>query len=234
MRVAIMQPYLFPYLGYFQLLHAVDKFVLLDDVNFINKGWVNRNRILLNGDSFFLTVPLQKASQNKLIHEIDILPEGGWKRKFLKTVELAYRKAPFFNQVYPMIESTMLSGESTIAALAYRAVKSICRYLDVEREIVATSVVYNNTHLKAQEKIIDICFREKADEYINPDGGKALYEPQLFKEKDISLKFLKPTLPSYRQFGQKFVPALSIIDVIMFNSREQVRQYLAQYELVED
>lgn len=103
MKIAVMQPYLFPYIGYFQLLNAVDMFVVFDDVNFIKKGWINRNNILVNRQKYLFTVPLKDASQNKLIKEVQIADDG-WQEKFLKTVAQSYKKAEFFDEAFALIE----------------------------------------------------------------------------------------------------------------------------------
>jgi hypothetical protein len=232
MRIAIMQPYLLPYLGYYQLIAAVDKFVILDDVHFINKGWINRNRILVNGKSTFFTVPLEKASQNRLIKDICILPATSWKIKFLKTIELAYRKAPYFELVYPMVQKIMEHDESVISKFIYQSLLHITAYLEITTEIIASSVIYQNSDLAAQDKIIDICFQEKATQYINPLGGIELYDDDKFKTVGIQLHFLKSHLPVYRQYNAEFVPALSIIDVLMFNSKATVQNFIGAYEFV--
>ena len=104
MKIAIMQPYFFPYLGYWQLMNIVDKFVIYDDVNYIKRGWINRNRILVEGKPFYIHVPVMKASQNKIINEMEVFVDSSLRKKELKTIELAYKKAPFFDSVYPLIK----------------------------------------------------------------------------------------------------------------------------------
>lgn len=231
MRIAVMQPYFLPYIGYFQLITAVEKLVLLDDVNYINKGWINRNRILINGKSNFITIPLEKASQNRLIKDISISPDTKWKFKILKTIESSYRKAPFYTFVYPLIEKIILFDNSSISAFVYNSLKEILNYLENNTEIIKSSALYNNRDLKAQDKIIDICLKEKATRYINPEGGADLYNKEKFHERKIELKFLKPYLPQYKQFSADFIPALSIVDVLMFNPRETIKEFIKKYEL---
>src|ERR1039458_5451183 len=170
MKIAIMQPYFLPYIGYFQLMNAVDKFVVLDDVNYINKGWINRNNILVNGKANLFAIPLKEASQNKLINEISVVDEAKWRTKLLKTIELSYKKAPFFAIVYPMIEEIINSGNSKISDLNYYSLVRINNYLDLNTEIVSTSSIYKNSDLKAEKRIIDICLKEHASIYINPIG----------------------------------------------------------------
>jgi hypothetical protein len=231
MRIAVMQPYLFPYLGYFQLIGAVDRFVLLDDVRFIKKGWINRNRLAINGKATRFTVPLEKASQNKLIKDTRISYDSNWQHKILKTIELAYNKAPFFGDVFPMIRQLFLMKEPYIAGLAYHSLIKVLSYLALETEIIASSGIYSNGHLKAQDKILDICLKEHACQYINPPSGIKLYEKDAFAQLHINLSFIKPILSAYRQHTPGFVSGLSIIDVLMYNSRERVRQLLNEYLL---
>ncbi|MFC0183594.1 WbqC-like protein family protein [Pseudarcicella hirudinis] len=232
MRLAIMQPYIFPYIGYIQLIKAVDKFVMYDDVNFINRGWINRNRILVSGKENMFTVPLKDASQNKLINEVDVINDGKWHVKMLKTIEQAYKKAPYYQEVFPLISETLHAGEQNIAGLALVSLQKICQYLEIKTEIVPSSARYSNAHLKAQERIMDICLQEKASQYINPIGGTELYDKKYFEERSIQLNFIKSRPVVYQQFNNEFVAWLSIIDVLMFNSKEKVHQLLDEYELV--
>jgi hypothetical protein len=176
MTIAIMQPYIFPYIGYFQLINAVDKFVIYDDVNFINKGWINRNNILVSGRAHLFTIPLKDASQNKLIYEVELAVNDPWKKKFLKTIQQSYLKAPNYQQAFLLIEEIVNFQAETISELTLHALQKICAYLKITTEIVPSSSVYNNTALKAQDRILDICKQEKAVHYINPVGGMELYE----------------------------------------------------------
>lgn len=231
MRIAIMQPYLFPYIGYFQLLHAVDKFVLLDDVNYINKGWINRNRMLVNGEASYFTVPLEKASQNRLIKDISIANDPKWKEKLLKKIEFSYKKAPFFDTVFPRVQTILNSHQATISGFVYESLVVLLDYLQISTPVVATSAVYNNSELKAQERIIDICVKENSTVYINPSGGTELYNREKFRRENLELQFLQPQLRPYKQFNAEFIPGLSIIDVLMFNGRQQVQDLLQDYQL---
>lgn len=230
MKIAVMQPYLFPYIGYFQLLNAVDKFVIFDDVNFIKKGWINRNNILVNRQKYLFTVPLIDASQNKLIKEIEIAG-GDWQGKFLKTLAQSYKKAPFFDETFALVEKIALSSEPLIAKLIFRSLLVFKDALKINTEIVPSSEIYNNRELKAQDRILDICKQEKATEYVNPAGGTQLYDRRIFAENGVKLFFLKTQPFSYGQFGDEFVPYLSIIDVLMFNGTAQTRELLLKYVL---
>jgi len=232
MKIAIMQPYLFPYIGYFQLINAVDKFIILDDVNYINRGWINRNRILINGKAHLFTLPLRKASQNKLINQIHVYFHNDWINKFLKTLEFAYKKAPYFRDVFSAILESLNEQESDILSkYILNTIRVIMHYLGLTTYIKTTSTVYQNNHLKSQSRLIDICIREGAKEYLNPIGGLKLYDKETFKKNNITLFFLKSKDIVYRQYDNEFVPNLSIIDVMMFNSVEEIKLMLNQYEL---
>ncbi|MBI4383711.1 MAG: WbqC family protein [Nitrospinae bacterium] len=232
MKLAIVQPYFFPYIGYFQLIGAVDKFVVYDDVHFMKKRWINRNYILIAGQPSFIIVPLRKVSQNKLIKDVEIADESGWRAKMLRSVELAYKKAPYFNDGFAVVHDVVNKNESQISNLAAESLKAVARFLGIETEFVDTSTIYNNSHLRAQERILNICEVERASAYINPIGGIPLYSKEAFGDKNINLNFLKPAPPPYKQYAADFVPSLSIIDVLMFNPRDKIKEYLGHYELV--
>jgi hypothetical protein len=232
MTIAIMQPYLFPYLGYFQLINAVDKFVIYDDVNFINKGWINRNNILVGGKPHLFTVPLKDASQNKLIREVHLLKNDPWRKKFLKTLQQSYQKAPNYQKVFVLLEEIVNFESDTIHELTVFALNKISTYMGISTEIIPSSCIYNNTDLKAADRIIDICKQEKALHYINPVGGMDLYDKDKFEKEGIKLNFLKSVASPYSQFQNAFVPWLSVIDVLMFNDTQKVTTLLKDYELI--
>lgn len=227
-----MQPYFLPYIGYFQLINAVDRFVIYDDVNFIKKGWINRNNILVNGNASLITVPLKEASQNKLIKEIQTSEEDNWRDKFLKTIGLSYKKAPFFPEVFGLFKKNIQSQEQSITGLNLSFFEAICDYLKMPVDFVQSSSVYNNTHLKGQDRILDICLREYASDYINPIGGMELYSKDKFRDKNIKLHFINSLNIEYKQFNNHFVPWLSILDVLMFNPVEEVKKLLNEYKLL--
>lgn len=227
-----MQPYLFPYVGYFQLINAVDKFVIYDDVNFIKRGWIHRNNILVNGQANLFTVPLSKPSQNNLINEIALGNDWQqWVEKFLKTMEQAYKKAPHFTAVYELIQSVFLVDTTQISALATESIKQVSNYLEINTEIVDSSEIYKNAELKSQERILDICLQEKATHYINPTGGRELYSKQLFADNGILLNFIESKKIVYPQFKTEFVPWLSIIDLLMFNDITTIHAFLKEFTL---
>lgn len=231
MRLAIMQPYIFPYIGYYQLAGAVDKFVFLDDVNYINKGWINRNNILINGQANLFTIPLKDASQNKLINEVEV-SKGKWSEKLLRTIEMAYKKAPCFSDAFPVINEVLSSEERLIGNLAKKSVQSVSDYLQLPTTYVNSAGEYSNKELKGQSRIIDIVEKENGSDYINPIGGTDLYEKKTFQEKNIRLHFLQTKRIVYPQLKNEFVPFLSIIDVLMFNDKTAIKNYLNEFELI--
>lgn len=230
MKIAVMQPYLFPYIGYYQLVNAVDKFVFYDDVNFINRGWINRNRILINNEPIYFTVSLKDASQNKLINEIQILDN---RKKILKTINLAYKKSPYFDDVWPVIESVFTYDTKNISELAIYSIKRVLQYLEVEKCFEVSSHFYKEIKgLPKADRLIDICRANNAKEYINAISGKELYSKGYFATQGIKIYFLQSIPFNYKQFDDKFTPNLSIIDVLMFNSKKQVCEILSRYELI--
>lgn len=232
--IAIMQPYFFPYIGYFQLINAVDKFVFYDDVNYIKQGWVNRNNILLQGQPFTFTIPLKNISSFSKINEIVIseLP-ANWINKLLATFRQAYTKAPYFPKVFPLIEDIITTcNHKVISLIAASSIEKVLAYLSISKDIIPSSVCYTNENLKASRRVIDICKKEAAGKYINAIGGVELYNCVDFKEAGIDLNFLQPVITPYNQFGNKFVGGLSIIDVMMFNSVEWIREQLSLGKIV--
>ena len=230
--IAIMQPYFLPYIGYFQLLAAVDKFVVLDDVNYINRGWVNRNRLLLNGVAHTFTVPLCGASQNKLICDIELVSELNWRDKLTRTIRQAYGQAPCYARVSALIGCLVNYPSVRLDEFLLNSIRQIVNYLSLEVEIVSTSRVYQNNHMKGKDRILDICRQERADVYINPIGGESLYDSGSFLEQGIQLKFLRPRPVSYPQGKGEHIPWLSILHVLMFNEPLAVRQLLAEMDLL--
>lgn len=231
MKLAIMQPYLFPYMGYFQLIHSVDRFVVFDDVNFIKKGWVNRNNLLVNEAPLLFTVPLVGASQNRSIKDIQVSNEGDWKARLIRTLAMSYGKAPCYGPVMSLVEEVLSATDCTISELNTKAIRAVCKHIGISTVIIPSSVVYNAGDLKGQERILHICELEQASHYHNPIGGTELYDRDRFGANGIVLSFLRSSLPAYRQWNDSFTPGLSIIDVIMFNTPAEALQLMESYEL---
>ncbi len=231
-KIAVMQPYFFPYIGYFQLINAVDKFVLYDDVNFIKNGWINRNRILSNIDFQYINMTLIKPSSNKIIRDIEINTNQAWEKKILKQIEQSYSKAPYFKEVLPLIKTILNYDKSDLSNYLYESINIVKDYLDIDTEIEPTSSMYDNKNIGRKERLIDICNREGADCYINLIGGMKLYKKEDFKEEGIELLFLEVQDVVYEQYTEDFISNLSIIDVMMFNSKQRVKDLLNQYSLI--
>ena len=233
MKLGIMQPYLFPYIGYFQLINAVDTFVFYDDVNFIKRGWINRNNILIDGKAHLFSIPLIKASQNKLINETFINYETNWRSTFLETIRSNYSKAPYFKHVYELIEETINKEHQKISDLATDSIINCCNYLGFDKNFELSSEKYTSTKgLEKADRLIKISKLNQALEYINPSGGNELYSKEYFRKNDVKLSFIDNGIPEYSQSTNEFVGGLSIIDVLMFNSKEQVKKMLDLYKII--
>lgn len=230
-----MQPYIFPYIGYFQLIHAVDKFIIYDDVNFIKQGWINRNNILLNGCGHLFSLPVDNLTSFKKINQVRVSEKtyAGWFSKFEKTLLMAYKKAPYFEEVYALVRDTLgRAGEfESIAGLCVYGIRRVNEYLGIGTVLQDSCTGYENGHLKAQERVLDICKRESATVYINAIGGMELYSKEDFKAKGIDLFFLQPGSIGYGQFNHEYVPYLSIIDCMMFNDKDRINDFLQTYTL---
>ncbi|MDF2511036.1 MAG: hypothetical protein K0S04_902 [Herbinix sp.] len=214
------------------MLNAVDKYVIYDDVNFIKGGWINRNRILNNGSIVYFNVQMSGASSFKLINEIGVCNDAAIINKHLRIIEAAYKNAPYFFIVYPIIKDILECTESNLASYLVYSIKRIGSYLDINTELIISSSLNKNNALKAQDKVIDICKILGATEYYNAIGGHELYSNQKFLENNIKLKFVKTNNIEYTQAGQIFQPNLSIIDVMMFNSAEDIKRMLKCFELI--
>jgi len=233
MKIAIMQPYFLPYIGYWQLIYAVDQFVLLDDVNYIIRGYINRNYILFDRKRYRFTIPVKKASQNKLILDTKINFKLEEKRKFLRTIQNAYRKAPYYTDIMPLIETIINFTEEDLTMYILNSIKIILDYLKVKTEIFISSKLPKKEGLKAEKRIIEICKIMNADIYINPCGGRKLYNWEHFKRENIQLYFLDTRVNQicYNQMVGDFEKNLSIIDILMFNAKEKVQEFLKEYDL---
>jgi hypothetical protein len=227
MKVAIMQPYLFPYIGYFQLINAVDEFIVYDNIQFSKKGWINRNRILVNGIDAFITLPLKKDSDYLDIKDRYLSDDWGSERKkILNRITESYRKTPQFNSVFPLIENIIMYEEKNLFLFILNSLKKINEYLEIKTPLIISSAISINHELKSEKKVMALCKARDADTYINPIGGIELYNKDEFKNEGINLQFLKANNIIYHQLKNEFIPFLSIIDVMMFNSKEEVQHHL--------
>ena len=229
-----MQPYFLPYIGYFQLINAVDTFVVYDNIKYTKKGWINRNRVLANNQDEYITLPLKKDSDFLEIDKrflADSFDED--KDKMLRKIASYYKKAPHFNAVFVLVTEIMSNPERNLFQFNYFSLIKICNYLNIHTNFVVTSTMPVNHDLKAQDRVLAICNYLKADVYINPIGGKTmgLYDTGVFSDHGVKLQFLRSKNIEYIQFDASFVPWLSILDVMMFNSPSNIVQFLSLYGL---
>ena len=232
----IWQPYLFPYIGYYQLIGAVDVFVVYDDVNFIKGGWINRNQILgaAPGSKLMFTLPLSGASPNLRIGDIEVdarqLPM--FHNKFTKTLRQLYRKAPHLEQVLALTDRCFGYEDLRLGHFLNHSLRVVCEYLSIHPEWIPSSAVFDNQDLRGQERLMDICRQLECSRYLNTIGGQEMYDKPGFAARGIDLQFVRPVISPYSQLAEPFVPYLSILDVMMFNSPESIRPMLENYSLL--
>ena len=230
MKLGIMQPYFMPYIGYFQLMKAVDKYVVYDNVQYIKGGWVSKNNILMDGQKKTFTIILKGASPNKLFNEIEI---GDDFKKFSRTLQSCYSKAPYFTETMNLLNTIFNFQQKDLGSFLRNSYQEILNYLNIDTELILSSELTDNDNsLKGKDKVINICKLMNAQQYINAIGGQELYDKNEFKQNGIELSFLQPDILPYKQLKNDFVPGLSIIDVLMFNSVEEVNIILDKYKLV--
>jgi len=231
--IAIMQPYFFPYIGYFQLVKSVDEFVIYDNIQYTKKGWINRNRILNKDSDKLLTIPLKKDSD--YLNVIDRKLSESWdkdRKKLLNLLYTSYNKAPYFKETYNVAEECLLDTEDNLFTFILNSLNKINNNLDIKTPIITSSNINIDHSLKSQDKVIAICKAREATTYVNAIGGVDLYSKETFKLNNIDLKFIKSQPITYSQFGNTFIPWLSIIDVMMFNSKDTIKEYLNSYILI--
>ena len=226
-----MQPYFLPYIGYWQLLAAVDRLVVYDNIQYTKKGWINRNRFLRNGADAFFTVPLQKASASLNVADRFIAADFD-PAALLNPLASAYRKAPFFTTVFPLVEAILAAAPRNLFEYLLHGLVTTAAFLEIRTPIVVSSAVAIDHGLKAERKVLALCQALGAKRYVNAIGGRELYSATAFADQGIDLKFIQSRPITYRQYDRRFVPGLSIVDVLMFNSKDAVRAMLGAYDLV--
>jgi hypothetical protein len=232
MRVAIMQPYFLPYVGYFQLIGAVDRFVVYDDIKYTKKGWINRNRYLSGGHDAYFTVPLEKGSDYLDVRDRRVSADFD-RDKLLNQLAAAYRKAPRFAETFPLLERVVRRADDNLFDFIHGSLRDVCAALRIETPLVVSSTLGVDRALRAQDKVLAICEALSADAYVNAIGGLELYDREAFAARGIALSFLKARPHPYPQLGGEFVPWLSILDVMMFNDVDVIaREMLNDFELV--
>jgi len=232
MKIGIMQPYFFPYIGYFQLIAAVDIFIVYDNIKYTKKGWINRNRMLQNGKDAMFSLPLKNDSDTLDVCERELAMDFN-SYKLLNQLKGAYRRAPYFEQVFPLVESIVRYEDKNLFRFLHNSIVAICKNLVIDTEIRVSSEIVIDHSLKNQDKVLALCEALGASTYVNAIGGMELYTKEAFLGKGIELKFIKSKPFEYAQYGNEFVSWLSIIDVMMFNSLDAIKECLScNYELV--
>lgn len=235
MKVAIMQPYFYPYIGYFQLIHAADRFILFDDVQYIRHGWINRNRVLKPGEGFqYIIMPLAAHARETPIKDIQPADADKNKDKILRQIEHYKKTAPCYNAVRALMGDSFSIHQNTIGQLNGHCLKTTCDYIGLDFKIELSSRM-NFDYAQVQHAgdwALRMSEQLQATTYINLPGGKELFDPDKFDKSNIQLQYLQPGLKQYSQRRAHFEPALSIIDVMMFNEPAAIKDLLNDYQLV--
>jgi WbqC-like protein family len=222
MKLAIMQPYFLPYVGYFQLIAAVDLFIVYDNIKYTKKGWINRNRMLQNGKDVMFSLPLKSDSDYLDVCQRELSTDFN-RGKLLNQFKGAYRRAPYFEQTFPLIEKIVRCEDVNLFQFLLHSLVSTCSHLGIATTIRSSSEIGINHALKNQDKVLALCEAVGATSYVNAIGGKDLYAADAFRDKGIALKFIQSKPFEYPQLGDAFVPWLSIMDVMMFNPIEVIQ-----------
>ena len=236
MKLGIMQPYFFPYIGYFSLIKHTDEFILLDTVQFIRHGWIERNRILKPSDGWqYIMVPLKKHSRETLIKNIEINNEQQWKEKILAQLQHYKKQAPYFSNVIDILNEIFSKEYATIVDLNLASLKTVCYYLGINTSFQVFYLM--NIDIEPanapDEWALNICKAlGNIDEYWNLSGGQSFFDRKKYENAGINLKFHSAILTDYDQKRNVFEPGLSILDVMMFNSIEEINKMLDNYELI--
>lgn len=236
MRIGIMQPYFFPYLGYFSLISLSDQFILFDKVQFIRHGWIERNRIVgPQNEPIYIKIPLVKHVRETLIQDIKINNSENWRAKINAQLTHYKKKAPYYTSIIGLVNEALSLETDSIGALNLHSLKVICKYIGLKNEIVDFSELSIETPgvNEPDEWALEISKMLKADEYINPIGGLSFFNKEKYNRAGIGLKFVQNNLAEYRQISPIFHPALSIIDVLMFNEPKTVMELINDYKIVE-
>lgn len=236
MKIAIMQPYFMPYIGYFQLINTVDEFVVYDNIEYTKKGWINRNRILVNDKEEYVSIPLKKDSDYLHVNQ-RFLSDTSFveMKKKLNKIGEVYRKAPHYDQTMALLRDIFLYEEKNLFEFIKHSILKTLTFLNIHTPIVISSTIPIQNHLKSEEKVLAICKNQQAQTYINPIGGLTLYTHATFKQNQINLQFIKSNFFQYPQFNNEFVPWLSIIDVLMFNGVDKTKKLInTEFQLIEN
>lgn len=234
-KVAIMQPYFFPYIGYFSLIKHTDEFMIFDSVQFIRHGWIERNRILKQGGGWlYVKVPLKKFDQKTFIQDVEIDNSQDWKAKILAQLQVYKKVAPFYNQTKALVDDIFKDDYTNIVTLNKVIMEKICSYIGFHPNIT----VYSELDLEIEppqapdEWALNICKAlSDVGEYWNQPGGASFFDKSKYDAANLDLKFIHVSLEQYDQKNEAFEPGLSILDVLMFNSPEKINEMLDNFEL---
>ncbi|WP_420476663.1 WbqC family protein [Noviherbaspirillum sp. ST9] len=226
MKLAIMQPHLFPTIGYFQLVGAVDRFVFLDDVNLSKSGWTNRILLRLNGQVRYVSIPLAGKSQSTKINAAMTARNEAWKRRTAESIRHAYGKAPNYACISELLAEILYSDEPYVTRVAEQSVKAVAQYIGLKTEFVRASMAYDNTHLRGSARVIDICRRDRVRQYFASQCTASQYDVNAFRECDTEILFTPPVQPERPRCRQCVGDQLSIIDIMMFADRDSLRTML--------
>jgi hypothetical protein len=230
MKIGIMQPYFFPYMGYFSLIKYVDRFVFFDTPQYINHGWVNRNRVLKqNGSSGYITVPVQKCHRDIAIKDIRISKNFDWREKIYGQLTVYKRRAPYYNNVIEFLHTVLDKDYNhSLANLNIETIKSVCRYLEVETvfDVFSEMDVNISEVSQADEWALEITNAIGGNIYVNLPGGVSFFDREKYIKQNIELQFLQSKLPPYIQRIGHFEKGLSIIDVMMFCNKKEISDML--------
>ncbi len=233
MKLAIMQPYFLPYIGYFQLIAAVDMFIVYDNIKYTKKGWINRNRMLQNGKDAMFTLPLKKDADYLDICQRELSTEFN-RNKLLNRFKESYRRAPYFAQTFPLIEQIVCYDSVNLFQFLRHSIVKTCGHLGIATQIKNSTDVAIDHALKNQDKVLALCASIGATTYVNAIGGMDLYSAQSFRGRGFDLKFIRSRPFEYTQFDATYVPWLTIVDVLMFNHLDQVQTCItSNYDLIE-
>lgn len=232
-KVAIMQPYFLPYMGYFHLLNSVDEFVIYDNIQYTKKGWINRNRILVNGKDKLISLPLKKGSD--YLNVIDRKLSDNWdgeRSKLLNLIKSSYKRSPQYSIVFPIIEKCIQFPDNNLFNFILNSLTQLNLFLEIDTKVTISSAINIDHTLKSKDKVIAICKNLDATTYINAIGGQELYNVEDFKNHKLDLKFIKSSLLNYKQYKNEFIPWLSILDILFFNEKQDIIKHLNEYTLI--
>ena len=231
MKIGIIQPYFLPYIGYFALINAVEKFIYLDDVQYMRRGWVNRNRMKIVNKWQYFSIPIKKTALTSNINEIYITDDKKYIEKLKESIRHSYSKTPYYRDIIKLLYDFIIPSQN-ISKMDIQLTNEICNYLEIKTEMLVSSQINQDGEKNGVDKMVEICKRVNGDHYINPIGGINLYSKDRFQKAEIKLNFIKMNEIRYFQGNHEFIPNLSIIDVLMWNSKKDIQSFLKDFILI--